>query len=245
MLTKYSKSTFFKYPFAMMQFAAGNKMPLHHAMLMDSARKLLGNRFNEGEAKIYIDEITNKDFIRMNEVQGFKVVGNQPTHFFGKFLYFILRCLKPEIVVESGVSHGASSWNILNALHKNKKGTLYSIDLPDKDGIRLFNVTNFKKEIGWVVPDVLRDRWQLQLGDAKKLLPELLRKLGAIDVFFHDSDHSYDFMTFEFNEAYPFLKNGGLVISDDVHLHGAFEEFVDQKNMIAIKFNAKGGAALK
>ena len=145
-----------KYPVAILQFAAGNKFPLHNKMLFDAARKLLGNQFNETEARGYLDEIHRQDFIEMNHVEGFRVVGNQPKHFFGKFIYFIIRCMKPETVVESGVSHGASSWNILNALHKNNKGKLYSIDLPDKDGTRLFNVGNFSKEIGWVVPDSLR-----------------------------------------------------------------------------------------
>ncbi len=245
MLIKYSKATLIKYPFAMLQFALGNKFPLHNKMLFDSARKLLGSRFNEEEAHIYLEEIRKKDFIEMNKVEGFRVVGNQPTHFFGKFIYFIIRCLKPETVVESGVSHGASSWNILNALNKNNKGMLYSIDLPDKDGTRLFNVGNFSKEIGWVVPDALRSRWQLQLGDAKILLPQLLSKLGSIDVFFHDSDHSYEFMKNEYNTMYPFLREGGLLISDDVHDHAAFEEFVDTKKLAAIRFNAKGGSAVK
>src|SRR6188768_1587164 len=126
MLIKYSVSTFLRYPIDLFQFLLGNKVPLHERMLMDAAERLLGKRFNRAEAKHYLREISEKDFIRMNEVEGFKVVGNLPNHFFGKFIYFILRCTKPEIVIESGVSHGASSWNILNALHKNQKGTLYS-----------------------------------------------------------------------------------------------------------------------
>lgn len=245
MLIKYSKTAFLKYPVSMLRFAAGNHVPLHELMLIDSAKRLLGSRFNREEANSYLREIREEDFIKMNTVDGFKVVGNQPKHFLGKFIYFIIRCMKPEIIVESGVSHGASSWNILNALHKNKTGTLYSIDLPDKDGTRLFNVGNFSKEIGWVVPNALRSRWNLQLGDAKNLLPELLGKLQEIDVFFHDSDHSYDFMKFEYNTMYPALKKGGLLISDDVHDHAAFEEFVSERNLNAIRFNAKGGAAVK
>jgi len=229
----------------MIRFAAGNKIPLHELMLVDSAKKLLGPRFNMAEARTFLEELANEDFIKMNEEENFNVVGNRPKHFLGKFIYFILRCMKPEIVVESGVSHGASSWNILNALNKNQKGTLYSIDLPDKDGTRFFNVGNFKKEIGWVVPGTLRSRWQLQLGDAKILLPVLMNKLGAIDVFFHDSDHSYEFMKFEYNTMYPSLRKGGLLISDDVHAHAAFEEFVNEKNMTGIRFNSKGGAAVK
>lgn len=243
MLEKYSSSKFLNHPVALAQFATGNKIPLHNLMLYRAARKMLGSRFNESEASQYLNEIRDWDFIKMNEVPGFHLVGNLPKHFFGKFIYFILRCMKPDVVVESGVSHGASSWNILNALHKNNKGMLYSVDLPDKDGIRLYNVENFRKEIGWVVPDALRSRWHLELGDAKQLLPALLQRLGSIDVFFHDSDHSYEFMKFEYQTAYPHLKKGGLLLSDDVHLHAAFEEFVNEKKMEAIRFHAKGGVA--
>ena len=52
---------------------------------------------------------------------------------FGKsYLYGICRRINPEIVVETGVSIGTSSSFILQALEDNKKGHLYSIDLPDQ-----------------------------------------------------------------------------------------------------------------
>jgi len=229
----------------MMQFAMGNKTPLHNAMLIDSARRMLGKNFNATEATMYLDEIEQNNFIPMNESSTLKAAGNRPRHFFGKFIYFIIRCMKPQSIIETGVSHGVSSWNILNALHRNGKGKLYSIDLPDHDTNLNYNMEQFKTNIGWVVPEVLKDRWELRLGDSKKLLPELLKELGTIDIFFHDSDHSYDFMMFEYNTSYPFIREGGLLLSDDVHVHTAFEDFVSAKNMQAIKFNAKGGAAVK
>ena len=43
---------------------------------------------------------------------------------------------------------------------------------------------------GWMVPAALRSRWNLQLGDTYKLLPELLASIGHVDLFLHDSDHS-------------------------------------------------------
>ena len=68
---------------------------------------------------------------------------------------------------------------------------------------------------GWAVPDELRTRWKLYLGDARELLPAVLGALEQVDVFLHDSDHSYDHMTFELEQALPRLAHGGLLLSDD------------------------------
>jgi len=48
-----------------------------------------------------------------------------------EILYVIVRLLKPEKVVETGVAAGVSSAFILEAMDDNGIGTLYSIDLPN------------------------------------------------------------------------------------------------------------------
>jgi predicted O-methyltransferase YrrM len=78
--------------------------------------------------------------------------------------------------------------------------------------------------VGHIVPDSLKDRWTLILDDACKALPELVEKLQTIDFFYHDSLHSYDHMKFEFETAWPHLKEGGLLLSDDVLWNNAFHE---------------------
>lgn len=45
-------------------------------------------------------------------------------------LYVLVRTTKPKSIIETGVAGGDSSALILQALHDNKKGKLYSIDLP-------------------------------------------------------------------------------------------------------------------
>src|SRR5262245_35402390 len=107
-MIRYSKLSFFRWPAAMLQFSTGNKAPLHNAMLMDAGRRMLGERFNEAEALRFLDEIAHDEFIPMNESTVLKAAGNRPQHFFGKFIYFIIRCMKPDSVVETGVSHGVS-----------------------------------------------------------------------------------------------------------------------------------------
>ena len=44
--------------------------------------------------------------------------------------YVLVRILKPDIVIETGVGAGVSSWTILHALEENNAGKLISIDLP-------------------------------------------------------------------------------------------------------------------
>jgi len=137
-------------------------------------------------------------------------------------LYAIVRAAKPRVIVETGVASGLSSAHILRALAANGAGTLYSIDLPN---VQEGSVLPKGRTSGWIVPDSLRDRWKLQLGDTWVLLPDLLRTLDRLDLFLHDSDHSYEAMVFEYEQAFPKLEPGGLLLSDDTHTHSAWDDF--------------------
>ena len=152
-------------------------------------------------------------------------------------LYLLVRKLRPEIVVETGVARGFSSAYMLLAMHQNGRGHLYSIDLPaqqvavEEDPARAshrYTLSDGQKhsqyEIGYIVPEYLKHRWTLLLEDARQALPELLNKLGTIDIFYHDSLHTYEHMNFEFDAAWPHLKEGGLLLSDDVLWNNAFHE---------------------
>lgn len=152
-------------------------------------------------------------------------------------LYLLVRKYRPSIFIETGVSRGASSAYILAAMRENGHGHLYSIDLPPvqasvgkgqisgKQVDRLSDGQVFESQgIGDLVPDYLKDRWSLILGDARQELPPLLQKLGKIDVFFHDSLHTYDHMKFEFEAAWPHLVPGGWMLSHDVIWNAAWSE---------------------
>ncbi len=109
----------------------------------------------------------------------------------GVVLYTICRRHRPNIVVETGVASGVSSSYILCALDQNERGQLYSIDLPGWRG----------NESGWMVPNYLKHRWSLILGRSSEELMPLLQRVVAIDIFLHDSDHSYQNMLWEFQTA--------------------------------------------
>jgi predicted O-methyltransferase YrrM len=141
----------------------------------------------------------------------------------GRLLYIWTRALKPETVLETGVANGASSYFILSAMRANGRGHLTSIDLPVTADSQTFLPAG--RNPGWLVPDFLRDRWTLLLGDTRQLLPAAVKGLAPLDIFIHDSDHSYETMRFEYETAWPAIKDGGWLISDDVDFNTAFQEW--------------------
>jgi Methyltransferase domain len=156
-------------------------------------------------------------------------------------LYVICRALKPEVVIETGVASGMSSAYILKALDDNAKGRLYSIDLPNADSEELLGkvLTTLPdgRESGWLVPPWLRGRWTLKIGKSSDILPDIMKEIDKVDIFLHDSEHSFENMMFEFQTVWPKLKSGGLILSDDVDIpvtKGAFYAFarsIHQKPM--------------
>jgi predicted O-methyltransferase YrrM len=133
--------------------------------------------------------------------------------------YAAIRAFQPGIVVETGVANGVSSAHFLLALQMNNRGTLYSIGLDDSQYLPA------GKTLGWIVPEKLRFPWKLLIGDSREVLPRLLADLGSIDVFIHDSLHTYAHMLWEYRTAYPHLRAGGLLMSDDALWNSAFPEF--------------------
>ncbi len=166
-----------------------------------------------------------------------------------EILYILVRVQRPETVVETGVALGYSSAYILQALHDNGTGTLYSIDLPttdpegrvNADGVRDRVHVRSASETGAVIPEDLRGRWRLTLGPSNPLLAQLFESLGPIDVFFHDSEHSYENMLWEYRQAWPRLRPGGLLLSDDVQWNRSFPEFSASVGAPAFRwFGAQG-----
>jgi len=133
--------------------------------------------------------------------------------------YAAVRALAPDCIVETGVANGVSSLYLLLALRKNGRGQLHSIGLADPAFLPP------GKDPCWLVPEWLRPTWQVHLGDAREILPRLLAQLGKIEIFIHDSLHTYEHMLWEFEAAYPHLRSGGLLFSDDALWNNAFYDF--------------------
>lgn len=87
-----------------------------------------------------------------------------------------------------------------------------------------------EREPGWIIPENLRDRWELRTGRSQRELPGLLAELGGMDFFLHDSEHSTAAMLFEFDLAWEWLRPGGLLVSHHVDWNEAFDTFVDERS---------------
>jgi predicted O-methyltransferase YrrM len=120
----------------------------------------------------------------------------------------VIRLARPATVVETGVAQGVTTAVILQAMAENGEGSLYSIDVPPPhvDGTY----------VGSLVPDELRSRWTLRIGLSQQELAPLLAELETIDVFLHDAVHRYETQTEEYEQAWPRLRPGGQLVTDDV-----------------------------
>lgn len=146
---------------------------------------------------------------------------------FARAVWCLTRHLPARTVVETGVARGITSRVILEAQERNAQalqgggsegqGRLYSIDLPALD-------TTLHGEIGAAVPDDLRARWTYLNGTSRSRLPGLLRELGEIDLFVHDSSHTTRNVRFELEQAWGALRRGA-VIADDIERNTAFGPF--------------------
>jgi predicted O-methyltransferase YrrM len=165
-----------------------------------------------------------------------------------ELLYLLVRARMPRVVVETGVFDGASTCAILQALHDNGHGECVSIDLPAVDAIpgstdRMGTTTLPPgRQPGWMIPEYLRSRHTLALGDSQALLPAILHDHDPIDVFFHDSLHTFAHQMFEYAAAWEHLSDGGLMLSDDIFWSPAFHQFCRAKRQPYLRVGQFGAA---
>jgi len=143
----------------------------------------------------------------------------------GPFLYNFCKEIKPELIVETGVAYGVSTSHILQALHENKKGKLISID-------SVFRPWQSKEMIGAAIPDFLKDKWELYLGNSDEQLNKIFKNYSNTDIFLHDSLHTYKNMMFEFKKSWSNIKTSGYLLSDDILKNNAFYDFCKMTNKI-------------
>lgn len=123
-------------------------------------------------------------------------------HESARFLYMLVRSTRPDLMVETGVANGASTFLILAAMKENGIGRLVSIDISDRVAGLL---TDEEREAG---------AWELRVIEPGGFAAAL-DGLDQIDVFMHDSDHSYENVVLELTTAWPRIRPGGIIISDD------------------------------
>lgn len=151
-------------------------------------------------------------------------------------LYFVVRLCKPQVVVETGVASGISSFTILDALAKNNSGHLYSSDFP------YFRLQNPTQYIGIVIPDSLKSRWSLFIRGDSVNLREICKKISTIDVFHYDSDKSYRGRMAVMEILKEKITDKSWVIFDDIQDNSFFHDLVSRNkysNWNVLEFEGK------
>jgi hypothetical protein len=133
----------------------------------------------------------------------------------------LVRHLKPKKVVETGVAHGMTSRFVLEALKRNGNGgRLWSIDLPPFEA-------EWRSHTGAAVGSGYDGMWTYIAGSSRRQLPGLLKELGTIDLFIHDSLHSERNVRFELDRAWAAMPGRGAFLVDDVDANWGFKSFTE------------------
>lgn len=137
-------------------------------------------------------------------------------------MYAIICSRKPDIVIETGMGPGVSTTAILWAM--KGAGKLISIDpgVPYGRGDR---------EIGFVIPNRLKSNLEHVKGLSTAKLKPVLASLSKVDVFFHDSDHSYENVIFELKSVWPKVKGDPCILIDNYDWSDAPVDFAKEKNL--------------
>jgi predicted O-methyltransferase YrrM len=97
-------------------------------------------------------------------------------------------------------------------------GRLISIDMP-------YAKLDNERYVGCAVPPRLRANWSLVRRSDRDALEPALAELGELDVAHYDSDKSYAGRMFAYPKLWAALRNGGVLMSDDVEDNLAFRDF--------------------
>lgn len=173
------------------------------------------------------------------------------------FLYILIKKLKPKVIIETGCNVGFSSSFIALAVKENNNDCkFYTIDASEKlanrwEDLGLYTLSKQRRQeinmkrlcamlppkVLSIVPPDLREHIIFIEGLSKDVLPPLLQKHQEIDIFFHDSEHSYRNMMRECGTVLPYLKKGGYILAHDINLNSAFNRLFADKGGVAIGGN--------
>jgi hypothetical protein len=167
-------------------------------------------------------------------------------------LYILIRLLKPRLAVETGVFYGGTTAFILNALHKNRKGRLVSIDLPAQKLEKIHFVRHEKVDNsellstglrpGFIIPDYLKKYWEFIEQES---IPTVKKIKGEFTFFSHDSEHRRDYMFKELNVAMSKMPSCSTIMADDIDWSNGFLDFCVRNKLYPLFLTDNGKSGLK
>jgi predicted O-methyltransferase YrrM len=189
----------------------------------DDLVRFLSDSLQLPQAKQYLEEIeTDAEFRRMMDAAYGSRRDRNPRAKYGRRMgwYVIVRSLKPKVIFETGTHDGLGASIFARALQKNAKegqrGTLYTFDIDPTSG--------------WLVPAELRRHVGFVRGSVTDMMPKTLAQLGAkVDLFIHDSIHTYEHESWEIETVAPHVAPGGMILTDNAHQTDALKDFAAKK----------------
>ena len=124
--------------------------------------------------------------------------------------YAIVRAVQPDQVVETGTHLGLGSCAIAAALLRNGHGRLTTIDI-DADA-------------GYLIGGPWADVIDRRTGSSV----EILKELADVDIFLHDSLHTYEYEMMELTAVEPKLCADAIILSDNAHQSAALSDWAER-----------------
>ncbi|RBY75310.1 class I SAM-dependent methyltransferase [Geodermatophilus sp. TF02-6] len=136
-----------------------------------------------------------------------------PTARLGRRLgwYAIARAVKPDRIVETGTDKGLGSVLLASALLRNGRGRLTTVDVnPDS---------------GYLIAGRYAEVVDRVVGDSVAVLGS---SAEPVDVFLHDSLHTWEYETAELAAVDPRLSRRAVVLSDNSHVTDALSAWAEK-----------------
>jgi Methyltransferase domain len=124
--------------------------------------------------------------------------------------YALVRAAQPAHVVETGTHLGLGSCAIAAALLRNGHGRLTTIDID--------------AEAGYLIGEPWAEVIDRRTGSSIDILAEL----ADVDMFLHDSLHTYDYEAKELAAVEPNLRVGATILSDNAHDSSALSDWAER-----------------
>lgn len=124
--------------------------------------------------------------------------------------YALVRATQPDHIVETGTQLGLGSCAIAAALLQNGHGRLTTIDTDPEAGY------------------LIEGPWASVVDRRIASSVEVLGELRDVDMFLHDSLHTYEYETRELMAVQSSLSAGAIVLSDNAHDSSALSDWAEQ-----------------
>ncbi len=170
-------------------------------------------------------DIENTEFKRFFSNEYFEDYANK--NIFGRRIvwYLLVRAIKPEIVIESGVDKGLGSALLIYALYKN------SLDSNDNEYIGIDIIKNKKNYFN--INNNKYDKFSFHETDTLKFLKSF--KIKKKILYISDAEHNYEFEKKEYELIKEKMSQGSIIVSDNNS--GALSDFSREHKKNILYFN--------